>query len=164
MNKSLTEKEKELREKLADIEHRRWSDWQSYVFSKCGAIKDGMVIPQWAVEQWKRQIDTPYEKLSEKEKDSDRREVDRYFPHLSESIEQAREEGVQSQIVERYIAGFEDGIEGERERIKKWLVASEKQEYQWGKKNEGAVKDIEENAIYNSALADVIDFLDNQDK
>ena len=67
-------------EKLAEIEHQRWSDWQKYMHSKGIKNLDGsLTIPDYLVEQWERQINTPYSGLSEKEKDSDRDEVRRYW-------------------------------------------------------------------------------------
>lgn len=74
-----------LREKLADLEHERWSKWMRYLFSRCkqgGSIiihngqKDA-VIPGHAVTRWSRQMETPYSELSEKEKDMDRAEADK---------------------------------------------------------------------------------------
>ena len=71
----------ELREKLAAIEHARWSDWQQYLHNKCSDNDGGgKIIPLELYLQWKRQIDTDYLFLSEKEKDSDREQVDRYWP------------------------------------------------------------------------------------
>jgi len=70
----------ELFEKLADIEHQRWADWQKYVHSKCIKNSDGtLIIPKWAVEQWERQINTPYSELIEDEKEKDREQVRRYW-------------------------------------------------------------------------------------
>lgn len=78
---------KEIREALADLEHTRWSNWQSYLHSKCEKkieIADGrslelggeLLIPADSVAHWQRQIDTPYAGLTEREKDSDRKEAD----------------------------------------------------------------------------------------
>jgi hypothetical protein len=73
----------ELRERLAALEHERWSDWMLYLFGKCTLNTDGtMTIPAWAVERWLRQANAPYEQLSEEEKDADRREVGRYWALL----------------------------------------------------------------------------------
>ena len=95
-------------EKGAAIEHKRWSGWQEYFFSKC-QIKpqhevDGMddryvyfALPKDLYERWLRQIATPYEQLSEPEKESDRREVRSYLPLLetytTECEARGREEG-----------------------------------------------------------------------
>ena len=72
----------ELYERLAAIEHERWADWQRYVHSLCTHNEDGsLTIPASSVAHWERQINTPYEALSEQEKQSDREQVDRYW-HL----------------------------------------------------------------------------------
>lgn len=76
---------KELVEKLAAIEHERWADWQRWVHDQGRLIGDSpmdMVIPEAMWKRWQRQIDTPYDKLSEREKQSDREQVQRYLPLL----------------------------------------------------------------------------------
>lgn len=66
-------------ERLADIEHARWAKWQRYLHSKAARQADGsLVIPAELVQQWERQIETPYEELSEEEKESDRDQVREY--------------------------------------------------------------------------------------
>lgn len=90
----------ELIEALAAIEHERWADWQRYLHSRCVHPKDGtiivtpeasysyplafgsLIIPAPDVEHWERQIATPYEALTEREKESDREQVRRYLPLL----------------------------------------------------------------------------------
>lgn len=75
----------ELYEALAAIEHDRWADWQRYVHFVCTRQDDGsLVIPSDAVARWERQINTPYEALTEREKNSDREQVDRYWPLLQQ--------------------------------------------------------------------------------
>ena len=69
----------QLFEKLAAIEHERWADWQKYMHSKCHRNGGALVIPTVLVEQWERQISTPYAELSEEEKESDRDQVRRYW-------------------------------------------------------------------------------------
>ena len=75
-----------MKEKLAKLCHEQWSGWMEYLFSKC--FKDtgqfdktngNLVIPKWAVERWKRQMETPYSELSDKEQDSDRNEADKFL-------------------------------------------------------------------------------------
>jgi hypothetical protein len=41
-----------------------------------------MTIPAWAVERWTRQMNTEYSGLAEPEKDSDRREADKFLAVL----------------------------------------------------------------------------------
>lgn len=68
------------RERLADLCHRQWSGWMAYLFEKSLDREDGaVVIPAWAVERWRRQVATPYAELSEEERESDRKEADRFI-------------------------------------------------------------------------------------
>ena len=70
-------------ERLAEIEHQRWADWQRYMHNRGIGNEDGsLTIPPFFVKQWERQIKTPYSELSEKEKDSDRDQVKRYWDLL----------------------------------------------------------------------------------
>jgi tRNA A37 threonylcarbamoyladenosine synthetase subunit TsaC/SUA5/YrdC len=75
----------ELIEQLAAIEHERWADWQRWMHEQCYPITCAdniprMAIPQDLWERWERQIATPYAELSEREKQSDRDQVARYWP------------------------------------------------------------------------------------
>lgn len=77
----------ELREKLAAIEHERWSDWQRYCHSRLkkiianihGEKVEGMLMTPSDYLHWEEQIAADYNELSEKEKQSDRDQVDRYW-------------------------------------------------------------------------------------
>lgn len=63
-------------EALADLEHARWSGWQEHLHSQCEKNPDGsLTIPAKLVEKWERQINTKYKELSEREKESDRKEA-----------------------------------------------------------------------------------------
>lgn len=53
----------DLRETLADLEHQQWAHWTSYMLNN--------LTPE-NIERWRRQVETPYTQLSEKEKESDR--------------------------------------------------------------------------------------------
>jgi hypothetical protein len=84
---SSSRKLENLMEKLADVEHERWSHWQRYVHSKCERTTDGsLVIPAHLVDRWESQMNTPYSALSEQEKESDREQVRRYLPIIAESF------------------------------------------------------------------------------
>lgn len=147
----------ELREKLADIEHQRWSDWQKYLHSKCftadhntdGLVcwcnpqiemmpnlnnvilhKEHLVIPEESVKHWERQINTPYAELSEVEKDSDRKQVDRYIDLIKTFFHQKYAELLESVIPEEYSVlpdlpslqfreGYNQAIQEIKSRIKK---------------------------------------------
>lgn len=72
-----------MREKLAELSHGQWSGWLRYMFSKGTFNKNGTwTMPSWAVSRWKRQMDTPYNELTEKEQDSDRDEADKIIKVL----------------------------------------------------------------------------------
>ena len=74
-----------LKEELAAIEHDRWAHWQKYMHEKCIENEDGsLTIPKEIVGKWNLQIATPYSALSEKAKDSDREQVDKYLPTIKE--------------------------------------------------------------------------------
>jgi hypothetical protein len=60
--------DKSLLEKLAALEHEQWAHWTEYM------VKSVPVeFSNEDIKRWRRQIETPYEELSEYEKDSDRR-------------------------------------------------------------------------------------------
>jgi hypothetical protein len=61
----MTDQEKrEIVEQLATLEHDQWIHWTSYMLDN--------LTPE-NIARWRRQINTPYEELSEREKESDRK-------------------------------------------------------------------------------------------
>ena len=75
-----------LTEVVADKQHEIWSHWMQYLFSVCTENKDGsVVIPADKVERWKRQINTPYEELTEREKNSDREQAEKVLDAMGYS-------------------------------------------------------------------------------
>jgi hypothetical protein len=75
-------------EELASVEHERWSHWQRYLHQQCVPGPDGsLTIPADFVRHWTTQMNTPYKQLSEKEKDSDREQVQRYLPIIAAALE-----------------------------------------------------------------------------
>jgi hypothetical protein len=81
----------DLIEELASVEHERWSHWQRYLHAQCLPGADGsLTIPAHLVRHWTMQINTPYTQLSEKEKDSDREQVQRYLPIIVAALEADR--------------------------------------------------------------------------
>ena len=113
----------ELREKLAYIEHQRWADWQEYQFNLCKPQDSGrgvgkpinLVIPSELVERWGRQINTPYSELSEKEKDSDREQVDRYLPLIQAKFKENYKR-LALELIGKHESGYRDGT-GKRQSI-----------------------------------------------
>ena len=75
-------------ERLAELCHEQWSGWMEYMFSKCDgtALPGYRVIPEWAEKRWTRQLLTPYAELSEEEKDSDRKEAQRFIDLLNKPL------------------------------------------------------------------------------
>ncbi|HXM64146.1 MAG TPA: hypothetical protein VN950_25010 [Terriglobales bacterium] len=77
----------DLLERLAAIEHERWSHWQQYLHSKCVPQPGGsLLIPADLVARWQTQIDRKYNELSEEEKESDREQVRKYLPLIATTI------------------------------------------------------------------------------
>ena len=71
---------KDVIEDMADQEHDSWSRWMEHLFKKSKKNDDGTVtIPKDKVQRWERQMKTDYEDLSNKEKESDRKEVRKFI-------------------------------------------------------------------------------------
>ena len=76
-----------LMERLADVEHTRWSQWQKHMHQKATKQPDGsLLIPPELVSQWERQLTTSYSDLAEAEKESDREQVRKYLPVIAEAL------------------------------------------------------------------------------
>ena len=74
-------------DRLAAIEHERWSHWQRYMHSKGIRQSDGtLVLPAEFVERWDRQAATAYSNLSATERESDREQVKRYLPIIAAAL------------------------------------------------------------------------------
>ena len=58
-----TSNPQEMLEQLASLEHDQWTHWTKHMLDN--------LTPE-NIERWRRQIETPYHKLSEKEKAKDR--------------------------------------------------------------------------------------------
>jgi hypothetical protein len=87
----------EVREALAEYAHEAWSGWMKYLFQKGKHQEDGTFsMPQWAVERWQRQMNTPYAELPEEEKKSDREEADKMLA-IVEQRPQPKEGAAQPQ-------------------------------------------------------------------
>lgn len=72
------------REDIAEISHEIWSHWMRYQFQCCTENKDGsLTIPADRVKRWTKQMNTTYNNLSEKEKDSDREQADKIIQVIS---------------------------------------------------------------------------------
>ncbi len=79
-----------LLERLASVEHERWSHWQRYLHERCIEREDGsLIIPAEYVRRWSAQLNTFYGDLSEEEKESDRDQVRRYLPEIELALKKA---------------------------------------------------------------------------
>jgi hypothetical protein len=67
----------ELREKLAALEHEQWVHWTRWQLDNSDPIH---------IARWERQIATPYEQLSEKEKESDLEWADKVLAVVREYV------------------------------------------------------------------------------
>jgi hypothetical protein len=69
---------------LAAVEHERWAHWQRFMHRKGRSLADGsLLLPAELVARWERQIETPFDKLTEDEKDSDRDQVRQYISAIA---------------------------------------------------------------------------------
>ncbi len=88
----------ELREQLAAIEHERWASWQSWVHHRGEHTtldgKSVLAISGDQIYAWEKQIATPYAELSETEKQSDREQVERYWPLITSYLAAREAEAV----------------------------------------------------------------------
>lgn len=87
----------DLREQLAANQHDIWAHWMRYLFSRTlSGNAEGVIIPNDLVIRWQRQVDTPYARLAESERESDRRQADKVLavvgPHLADSQRIARDD------------------------------------------------------------------------
>lgn len=74
----------ELYEELAAIQHDIWAHWQKYVHDhKIAWYGTKRVLFSEDIERWDKQISTPYADLTEKEKDGDREQVDKFWHLIS---------------------------------------------------------------------------------
>lgn len=82
-----------LREKFAEAAHDSWSGWAKYMLRCCQARSpSGYYLPIHYVERWCRQMATLYADLTEGEKESDRKEADRYLDVLKSEPRFSQEE------------------------------------------------------------------------
>ena len=80
-------------EKLSDIEHDRWCNWQRYLHSCCINNEDGsLTIPKILVERWEYEINTKYNNLPDNIKESDRKETYKIIPIIDEYLKHQLEE------------------------------------------------------------------------
>jgi hypothetical protein len=74
----------DLVERLAALEHERWSGWMRYLFTKGYCRDDGaFVMNAESVHWWTHLAETPYADLTEESKESDRAEVRKTLALLS---------------------------------------------------------------------------------
>jgi len=103
--------EDKLREALAAYAHEAWRGWMQYMSSKVVSShetvdmnKDGKVggwLPIGFRDRWARQMSTPYDKLPESEKGSDRAEADKIIAILDDDprLRHVRAEGAARPLI-----------------------------------------------------------------
>ena len=113
-----------MREKLAALSHEQWSGWMEYLFSKCKFHHDGSwTIPNWAVARWGRQMKTSYEDLSEEEKESDRKEADKFIILMSDTLTGGNKKEIQMEEYQRRVISEKVGIDENLKRLNSFLAA-----------------------------------------
>lgn len=74
----------ETRSLVARVQHEIWAHWMEYLFSISEENEDGSVtIKKEKAEQWKRQIETSYNDLSDSEKRSDLDQADKVLEAIA---------------------------------------------------------------------------------
>ena len=66
-------------ESLAEFFHNQWIHWMKYMIP---IIEENNEETVESINKWKKQMKTPYKKLTNKEKESDREQVDKFFDFL----------------------------------------------------------------------------------
>lgn len=90
--------ESELIERLAENAHNIWASWMQWMFKHGGHMCKEPIMGHeaWEMyedkyERWQRQANTPYVKLSEEEKESDRKVAHKHLEWLIEHIRESRD-------------------------------------------------------------------------
>lgn len=81
----------DLREQLADVQHGIWAHWMRYQFSVC--LPNGLggaLIPSDKADRWRRQMDTAYPDLTDKERESDRHQADKVLAVVQPELDHLR--------------------------------------------------------------------------
>ncbi len=107
----------DLREKLASLEHNRWSRGERYRETAAGGWHHH---GEMNIDRWRRQRETPYADLSEAEKESGRQEADRTLMIVSKAIADAHGQGqadaeaeverLQKLVRKAYYEGWKDAL------------------------------------------------------
>lgn len=88
--------EDNVKERFAREIHNIWSHWTQYMFQvELVDIGDSYRLSNKTAERWQRQMDTPYSELTETEKDSDRKQVEKLWPLIVALIRQAEVDAVE---------------------------------------------------------------------
>lgn len=88
----------QLREKFAEIAHDAWAGWMKYMMERTIIVDkpEHRICPQVVMEKhtdrWRRQMDTPYADLPENEKESDRKEADKYLAAMKPMLDRLKDD------------------------------------------------------------------------
>jgi len=134
-----------LLEKLADIEHARWSGWERYR-EQCVAAVKRPGDTETHEERWRRLRETPYAELTEASKESDRVEARKTLDAIREHVSLRRGPFK----VERRHVSY--AIEIEKDDLLVVLGADEKTDYADTLSRELEHKTKAEDVEYNTLL------------
>jgi len=90
MNKTKIQWTDDLIEKMASLEHERWSSWLKYQF-ECCRIRledDTWIIPKERVKRWQYLMNCSYADLTEECKEDDRIEVRKTIELINRSVKE----------------------------------------------------------------------------
>lgn len=128
LNQQLEDKKKEeLRERLAELEHKQWSHWTKYMLDELYGLFDLDTLnrnckPVQSLRRWQKQMKTEYKDLTEKEKDSDREWADKVLEQAIAEINSLQVElkawdgFLQTQIYNNSVLIDEHKIEMQKQR------------------------------------------------
>lgn len=83
------------KDKIASLCHDQWSHWIVSLLGKGTPNADGtLTVPKDVIDRWRRQMNTPYDLLSDTEKDLDKVEADKFLKVIAEKSSSKLEDNV----------------------------------------------------------------------
>lgn len=97
----MEENYKQVKEEFGDAIHKIWSHWMKHLFTKGYDNSDGTFRICWEkVEQWRRQMNTPYSELTREDQQKDLDIFDKFMEKPIMSFAEVVGEKIADRIVE----------------------------------------------------------------